>query len=402
MPFKEIEVPGGGRPTFNASETTLLVDPGVHLAFKNANSTGKCYLTTQRILWIASSPGVPGTALALNLRNVKEVQQSSRGTFKRKHFLVITALDDDTHVDVHLTMQDSTTCKKWLKHTQMAVIKATRAFKEAGKAAAAARTASNVSTSAVTSNTIGIAGRRRAREKAIEHQSNVTASAFESIHNLKLRAKEIVSMIEKFAKNPITNDDSSEGATDTDTKLQFQSLLQTVGIANPVLRTAYSGKGSAAMKAFEQELSMELAQFIQGPLAAAGGILLLTDVYCLYNRARGSSVISPEELVEACENWSQIPSVGSSMVLHTFPSGVKVIRQVNHTDAAVFERLEALLNSGDTPSVGAWQCISAIEVSAHMRVGLLIAEEYLLAAEANSLLVRDDTLRGLYFFKNVF
>ena len=66
------------------------------------------------------------------------------------------------------------------------------------------------------------------------------------------------------------------------------------------------------------------AQFVREPLQKAGGTLLLTDVYCMYNRARGSSLISPEELVEACNNWESLPAVRENMLLHVFDSGVKV------------------------------------------------------------------------------
>jgi ESCRT-II complex subunit VPS36 len=132
--------------------------------------------------------------------------------------------------------------------------------------------------------------------------------------------------------------------------------------------------------------------------------------YCLYNRARGSSVISPEELVEACENWARLPTAGTksnALVLHAFPSGVKVIRQAAHTDAVVFKRLEALLadDGGDSDGGGGggrWKALSAMEVSARLRVGLLIAQEYLVGAEAAGVLARDDTAEGLYFYRNEF
>ena len=129
-------------------------------------------------------------------------------------------------------------------------------------------------------------------------------------------------------------------------------------------------------------------------------------------------MISPEELVEACENWARLPAVGSALVLHAFPSGVKVVRQAAHTDAVVFKRLEALLADDDDAAAGGggsgeavgpprggasgWKALSAIEVSASLRVGLLIAEEYLVAAEAAGLLARDDTVEGLYFYRNEF
>eukprot|EP00750_Incisomonas_marina_P021510 INCI4485.1.p1 GENE.INCI4485.1~~INCI4485.1.p1 ORF type:complete len:434 (+),score=88.57 INCI4485.1:291-1592(+) len=432
MPFEPLQLSQEGSLEYLAAETTLLMDPEVVLELDTLKASGKCYLTTHRLLWVASSTAGAPHAKAIHLHSVKEVRKSSRGTFKKKHFLIVTAdiqapdsSEGTQRKQATLTLPNSSACEAWQKRVQMAVIKATRAFQQAGAAAATASNASSSSAAgglaasdsdakAVTSHTVGVAGRRRVRTAQIERQTKLTSSAFESIQSLKERAKDVVAMIERFARDPnntaivasSTGGGSSGGDAEDETKQQFQSLLQTVGIANPVLRDAYSGGAKKALKAFEQEVSLELARFIRDPLAAAGGILLLTDVYGLYNRARGSSVISPEELVEACENWARLPSVRESMVLHTFPSGVKVIREASHTDARVFEKLTELLAQPVDDEAGegeiSWRSLSALEVSVHMRVGLLIAEEYLLAAEANGLLARDDTIQGLYFFTNEF
>jgi len=56
-----------------------------------------------------------------------------------------------------------------------------------------------------------------------------------------------------------------------------------------------------AGKNYFQELAMELEKFLAPVLSKVGGILALVDVYCMYNRARGNSLISPEDLLIACE-----------------------------------------------------------------------------------------------------
>ena len=43
-----------------------------------------------------------------------------------------------------------------------------------------------------------------------------------------------------------------------------------------------------------------MAKFAAPVLAHAGGILPLTDLYCLYNRARGTDLVSPDDLLKAC------------------------------------------------------------------------------------------------------
>jgi hypothetical protein len=43
----------------------------------------------------------------------------------------------------------------------------------------------------------------------------------------------------------------------------------------------------------------------------------------MYNRARGTDLISPEDLIIACEKMNQM---SDRVMLRTFPSGVKVLQ----------------------------------------------------------------------------
>jgi ESCRT-II complex subunit VPS36 len=80
-------------------------------------------------------------------------------------------------------------------------------------------------------------------------------------------------------------------------------------------------------KNYFTELAKEVEQFAFGVLSKFGGVLALIDLYCMYNRARGTDLISPEDLLTACERLSAEPS--SKIVLRTFTSGVKVIQNSN-------------------------------------------------------------------------
>ena len=35
-----------------------------------------------------------------------------------------------------------------------------------------------------------------------------------------------------------------------------------------------------------------------------GGVLALVDLYCMYNRARGTDLISPDDLILACNTMT--------------------------------------------------------------------------------------------------
>ncbi len=77
-----------------------------------------------------------------------------------------------------------------------------------------------------------------------------------------------------------------------------------------------------AGKNYYQELAREVEKFACTVLDKFGGVLALVDIYCMYNRARGTELISPEDLLIACEKLNE---TSSKVFLRTFPSGVKVL-----------------------------------------------------------------------------
>lgn len=45
---------------------------------------------------------------------------------------------------------------------------------------------------------------------------------------------------------------------------------------------------------------LQLADFLRAPLESAGGMMTLPDVFCLFNRARGTELVSPDDLLQVC------------------------------------------------------------------------------------------------------
>lgn len=176
--------------------------------------------------------------------------------------------------------------------------------------------------------------------------------------------------------------------------------------------------------------------------------MTLPDVYCLFNRARGSELVSPDDLLAAAKMFE---SAGLSLCLRTFASGVRVIQGRQHTDEAVCLALAkavaprsgadrvvggsssggggdspggskavagGVAGGGDSPGgsgSGAGACSSAVsllsglgagltagDVAKLQNVSLTIAAEYLLMAEQRQVLCRDDGPDGLRFFHNFF
>lgn len=100
------------------------------------------------------------------------------------------------------------------------------------------------------------------------------------------------------------------------------------------------GAGSLNLKRPSRRLpctsGVQLADFLGPRLPQAGGIITLSDVYCLFNRARGTELISPDDLLQAV---SLFPGIAAGMHLRTFASGVLVVQSDAHNDDEVSSQL---------------------------------------------------------------
>ena len=100
-------------------------------------------------------------------------------------------------------------------------------------------------------------------------------------------------------------------------------MLVSLGIASPVTK-------ASAGALYHRQLSRQLADWLPAALARAGGILALPDVFCLFNRARGAELVSPEDVLKACQLWQ---SLGITNVqFRRFDSGVLVAHAADRSD----------------------------------------------------------------------
>ena len=84
---------------------------------------------------------------------------------------------------------------------------------------------------------------------------------------------------------------------------------------------------------YHSQLSRQLADWLPKPLAHFGGMLALTDVYCFFNRARGTEMISPEDLYRACVLFEELQL---PVRLRKFDSGVLVVQSCKNSKSGVF------------------------------------------------------------------
>uniref|UniRef100_A0A8I3PBA1 Vacuolar protein-sorting-associated protein 36 n=1 Tax=Canis lupus familiaris TaxID=9615 RepID=A0A8I3PBA1_CANLF len=218
---------------------------------------------------------------------------------------------------------------------------------------------------------VGIVGiERKLEEKRKETDKNIS------------EAKEMVELSKSIA-NKIKD---KQGDITEDETIRFKSYLLSMGIANPVTRETY-GSGTQ----YHMQLAKQLAGILQGPLEERGGIMSLTEVYCLVNRARGMELLSPEDLVNACK---MLEALKLPLRLRVFDSGVMVIELQSHKEEEmVASALETVSEKGS---------LTSEEFAKLVGMSVLLAKERLLLAEKMGHLCRDDSVEGLRFYPNLF
>lgn len=254
-----------------------------------------------------------------------------------------------------------------------------------------------------TTRKAGVGGIIRQQETTRAAQDKLAAEAFSDLQALMGKAREVVGVIERYATvlaaKAKGGGEGAGGGSGGEEDAELQGLLMDMGIANPVTRVS-------AGSLYHQELARQLALFLTGGgksncnskttggmLAARGGMMTLHDTFCLFNRARGTALISPEDLLDACK---VLESLQLGMRLRRFPSGVSVVEAQDFSEQQVSERLRALAEAEADGS------LTALDAATHLKVSLTLAQEFLRTAEARGQLCRDESVQGTLFWPNRF
>lgn len=159
------------------------------------------------------------------------------------------------------------------------------------------------------------------------------SDAFRDLGQLMSKAEEMVSLAQYF-KDRAAGPGPEGGDMDAETALDLYHL----GLVTPVTKEAAGRKyhrqlaEQARFLKFQCRVTLhclsncytwsitnkqphlplqrtpllQLATFLEAPLQRAGGVLPLSEVYCLYNRARGLELISPDDLLSAVKHLSVV------------------------------------------------------------------------------------------------
>ncbi|XP_054714251.1 vacuolar protein-sorting-associated protein 36-like [Uloborus diversus] len=223
-------------------------------------------------------------------------------------------------------------------------------------------------------------------ERQIRHKNEATgetiSEAFEDLKCLMKMAQEMVGL----SKNISQKIREKQSSITEDETVQFKSYLLSLGISDPVTKSEY-GSGTT----FHVELAKQLSDALKKPLEETGGVLSLAEVYCRVNRARGVELISPEDLLNAC---LMLEKLDLPIKLHTFDSGVMVLRLESYDTAIEAQKVGKLLNEHGS--------LTADELSILSKATVIIAKERLLFLEREGKACRDDSVEGLRFYPNRF
>lgn len=287
----------------------------------------------------------------------------------------------------------------------------TYAFKEGGrdefvdkfKAAVAAKAWANdraASAPASSSSSTGVAAPAGAKKEFSTASAGITGimkkakddaqradatlnTAFADIDELMLKAKDVVQLAQKLAAAQARQAKAAggEGADDA----AFRAAMVQLGIVSPVTRETAGSK-------YHDELSRQLAEWLlKRPLQMSGGVLLMTDLYCMFNRARGTDMVSPDDLLRASMLFEPLKL---PVRLKKFDSGVLVVMAAAESDDAIAKKMEAEIKKRGP--------LSAFSLATALAIPLILAREQLEMAEKLGVLCRDETLEGIVFYPNFF
>ncbi|KAG6598658.1 Vacuolar protein sorting-associated protein 36, partial [Cucurbita argyrosperma subsp. sororia] len=403
------ELTASGRPVLLPSEIECSILSAVDLECDEIPSfpllkSGIIILTTHRIVWISDSTNSSNSAVAVPLaavnhifsskKSIKSMFSSPRVRFQvsfrsggglRSAVVTIVIRGKGDHEVFVSKFWENWRAKAWENDDNNNNTKGSSSSSASGPSSTGS---GGFYSSEGTVRMVGVSGILRKEQEMWENTDKSLQEAFQDLNALMSKAKEMVTLAEKMRQKLLS---SHSGATNDDevaSKEEIQDWLLSVGIISPVTK-------ESAGALYHQQLSRQLADFVRTPLDIAGGMISVIDIYCLFNRARGTELISPDDLLLACSLWEKIDV---PVMLRKFDSGVMVIQSKSYSDDEVLARIRTLVSKPDALQFG----ISASDAARTLGIAPAMAKEHLLTAESKGVLCRDVSPEGFRFYINLF
>ncbi|GLJ53377.1 hypothetical protein SUGI_1138190 [Cryptomeria japonica] len=407
-----VQLTTSGRPVFQAGEVECSILDAVDLEIEDNQAypvlkSGILMLTTIRLIWMDENSRIAGSIPLPSIAQLFPPKKSLKNMFSKPRLRLLIWVSSDGRISsdspsraarsVGITLvlrgqvvPDAFVGRLWEILRSRAWEKDSNSVENVDKRVDGMVEGDGGSTK-MRASMAGVSGILRKEQEQWEETDKSLHEAFQDLNALMSKAKDMVMLAEKMRTKLLAGSTGQSSAGNDDemgTKQEIQDWLLSVGIASPVTKET-----SGAL--YHQQLSRQLADFVKIPLERAGGMIALVDVYCMFNRARGTELISPEDLLRACAIWERL---NVSVILRRFESGVMVIQSKAQSDAEVFARITDLVVKPEAFQTG----VGASEAARTLGVAPALAKEYLLTAESKGFLCRDDGPDGLRFYINFF
>lgn len=376
-------------------------------------------LTTHRIV-LQTSPSSPfSTSNFLHLSNIQSHSTTGGEWLSNKSYKII--IGTLTHGEFYFVFRGKVPKQdrdSFYSHLEKTLIR--RQWEEASRLHSTTITGAEVGRT-ITSTGVGVAAIVERNRLRHEHNAKLATQAFggsstaaaasahskaakkereQEVETLMREAKELTNVIHKYVAT-LEKSSLQNNKNDSDDQ-EFQSMLSHMGMITAIPSKPSSSKSSSSV--YYDTLARQICDFLlqnkSFSIAKGGnGIMTLTDVYCLFNRARGANMISPEDLISALE---QMDKLGLGMKIREFEngSGVSVLQETGFDDRVMVQKITDYV---DTFNDGRRRIgVTALEAGRILKISPLLANEQLLSAEQNGYLCRDVTLEGTRFFCNLF
>eukprot|EP00397_Hematodinium_sp_SG-2012_P031963 GEMP01033987.1.p1 GENE.GEMP01033987.1~~GEMP01033987.1.p1 ORF type:complete len:340 (+),score=73.40 GEMP01033987.1:158-1177(+) len=200
------------------------------------------------------------------------------------------------------------------------------------------------------------------RKKKLADDKEGSSGALTDLDALKKNAQAMVALTKRVA------------AKDSGEENDMQKLLNDYG-----LKDAKDLRSTS----LEEELTKVTLHLVNN-----SNMMLIEDLYCVFNRLRGTNLVSPHDFM------SSLTEVGKGRDLRVHPIHGALCVQRRGVDE---EKM-----SKDLAERCKIHPLSAAQVSKERQISLRLAQVQLLDAEERGHVCRDDSIEGLVFYHNFF
>jgi ESCRT-II complex subunit VPS36 len=212
-------------------------------------------------------------------------------------------------------------------------------------------------------------------EQRSDETRQTIQDSFQDLDQLMTQANQVTQLV-KSILSKVQSPHNQDG--------EFQRQLWELGLAQPPT-------SNLSKTDYHKQISSELLVFLKAySLSKKVKVISLSDVYCLFNRARRSSLISPHDLYTA----ASLLEPTDEFCLKTFRSGVVIMESKDVRDESFLDTIMEWIRQS--------QHCTPLEMARECTCSVFVAKEILVSMEEKGWICRDDTIYGLVFYPNLF